>query len=303
MKQPRILVTGASGYIGRQVLRWYADKGLDVHATARTPPCTSGGVTWIAADLLDAAERRHLIEAARPTHLLHLAWTTAHGVYWTSPQNIDWLAATLDLARVFGEAGGRRLAGAGTCMEHTIGAGGALGDGPAPERRPLYSVTKYACRMVLDQLAHDLGLGFAWARVFFSYGEHEHPARLVPSVINNLLAGKAADCTSGTQLRDFMHVRDVGAALAALLVSECEGSVDLGTGDGVRIADVVRLVGVLMNKPHLIRLGALPIRPGEPGEMLADGARLRDEVGFVPRYSLEQGLREAIAWWERGPGR
>jgi nucleoside-diphosphate-sugar epimerase len=301
MTRPRILVTGASGYIGRQVLRWCAGEGLDVHATARTPPRisspTSGGVAWIAADLLDAAGRRRLMAAVRPTHLLHLAWMTAHGAYWTSPQNIDWLAATLDLARVFGEAGGRRLVGAGTCMEHTVGAGG----GQAAERRPLYSVTKYACRMVLDQLARDLGLGFAWARVFFSYGEHEHPARLVPSVINSLRAGRAADCTSGTQLRDFMHVRDVGAALAALTMSECEGSVDLGTGDGVRIADVVRLVGALMDKPHLIRLGALPGRPGEPGEMLADGGRLRDEVGFVPRYTLEQGLREAIAWWERGP--
>jgi nucleoside-diphosphate-sugar epimerase len=300
MTQPRILVTGASGYIGRQVLRCCAVGGIDVHATARTPPRTSGGAMWIAADLLDADERRRLIGAVRPTHLLHLAWTTAHGAYWTSPQNIDWLAATLDLARVFGQAGGRRLVGAGTCMEHTIGAGGALGNGPAPERRPLYSVTKYACRLVLGQLAHDLGLGFAWARVFFSYGEHEHPARLLPSVINKILAGKAAGCTSGTQLRDFMHVRDVGAALAALLVSECEGGVDIGTGNGVRIADVVRLVGVLMDRPDLIRLGALPGRPGEPAEMLADGARLRDEVGFVPRYSLEQGLRETIAWWERG---
>jgi nucleoside-diphosphate-sugar epimerase len=299
MIQPRILVTGASGYIGRQVRGWCAAQGLDVHATARTPPSSAGGATWIAADLLDAAERRRLMAAVRPTHLLHLAWTTAHGAYWTSPQNIDWLAATLDLARLFGETGGRRLVGVGTCMEHTIG-GKASGAGQTPQRRPLYSVAKYACRMVLDQLAHDLGLRFAWARVFFSYGEHEHPARLVPSVINNLLAGRAADCTSGTQLRDFMHVRDVGAALAALLMSECEGSVDLGTGDGVRIAEVVRLVGTLMDKPHLIRLGALPGRPGEPAEMLADGGRLRDEVGFVPRYSLEQGLRETIAWWERG---
>lgn len=303
MKQPRILVTGASGYIGRQVLRWCVSERLDVRATARRPPSESGGAKWVAADLLDATERRRLIAATRPTHLLHLAWMTTHGSYWTSPQNADWLAATIDLAHIFGEAGGKRLVGAGTCMERMIGAGDAsLGNARSPESRPLYSVAKYACCMVLDQLVHDFGIKFAWARVFFSYGEYEDPARLVPSVINNLMADKAANCTSGTQLRDFMHVRDLGAALAKLLLSECEGGVDMGTGEGVRIADLVRLLGTLMDKPHLIRLGALPTRPGEPHNMLADASRLRNEVGFVPRYSLEQGLRETIAWWDRGQG-
>ncbi len=301
MKQARILVTGASGYIGRQVLRWCVSERLDVHATARTPPSESGGANWIAADLLDATERRRLIAATRPTHLLHLAWMTTHGTYWTSPQNADWLAATVDLAHIFGEAGGRRLVGTGTCMEHMIGAGDTnLGHGRLPNPRPLYSVAKHACCTVLGQLVQDFGIKFAWGRVFFSYGEYENPARLVPSVINNLMADKVANCTSGTQLRDFMHVRDLGTALAMLLLSECEGGVDMGTGEGVRIADLVRLLGTLMDKPHLIRLGALPTRPGEPSNMLADASRLRNEVGFVPRYSLEQGLRETIAWWDRG---
>jgi nucleoside-diphosphate-sugar epimerase len=301
--QPRILVTGASGYIGRQVLRWLTANDFETHATSRVAPRDAGGVRWIAADCLDAAARRRLIETVRPTHLLHLAWITTHGAYWTSPQNIDWLNATLDLARLFGEFGGQRLVGAGTCVELTIHCDHArLGTAKPIESAHLYSISKRACAMVLGQLAHDFGFRFAWGRVFFSYGEHEHPARLVPSVIKSLLAGQVANCTSGTQRRDFMDVRDLGAAFSALLLSDCEGQVDLGIGEAIQVADVVRLLGDLMDKPNLVRLGAIPNRPGEPDELVANATRLRDEVGFTPRFSLEQGLRDAIAWWAEGPG-
>jgi nucleoside-diphosphate-sugar epimerase len=295
MKHLRILLTGASGFIGRQALRRCVAEGHEVYAVSREAPSEPDGAFWISANLLDPADRRRIIEVAQPTHLLHLAWTTTHGAFWSALENIDWLSATLDLARIFAEFGGRRLVAAGTCWEYEVNASG---NALPPKEHQLYAATKYACLVVLRQLAHKLGFGLAWGRVFFVYGEYEKPARLVPSVIKSLLAGEEARCTSGTQVRDFMHVRDLGNAFTKLLLSKCEGSFDLGSGEAVRIADLVGLLGALMDRGHLVRLGALPDRPGECPELVANVSRLHDELSFVPQYDLQNGLRETIAWWK-----
>src|SRR5262245_48204662 len=111
----RVLVTGASGYVGRQTLEPLACLGFEVHGLARRP-LAEPACQWHTVDLLDSAAVAAAIAAIRPSHLLHLAWTTEHGKFWTDPANEAWRAATLDLVERFIAAGGRRcvLAGSGT---------------------------------------------------------------------------------------------------------------------------------------------------------------------------------------------
>ena len=106
----RVLVTGASGFVGRHCLNALAGTDCEVHATARRAPADRArGVIWHEADLLDASSRHTLIEQVRPTHLLHAAWMATPGLFWTSLDNVDWVAATALLAREFHRAGGQRL--------------------------------------------------------------------------------------------------------------------------------------------------------------------------------------------------
>src|SRR4051794_12940479 len=98
----RVLVTGASGFIGRHCLPALSARGFDVHAihATGTPGIES---TWHRVDLIEPVQMRRLLDEVQPTHLLHLAWYVDHGKYWTSTENLRWIEASLSLLRGFVE--------------------------------------------------------------------------------------------------------------------------------------------------------------------------------------------------------
>ena len=298
----RILLSGASGFIGRHVARSLIADGADLVAIGRgaRPAHLDARVGWHQQDVLrmDQAST-DVIRAIGAECFIHLAWETDHGHFWHEPSNLDWLAASSRLVKAFLAGGGQRIVGIGTCAEYMPPL-----HGPCYETRtelaaaPLYCVAKDAFRRASQCAAATAGASFAWGRVFLVYGEHENPARLVPSVIRALLCGKIANCSSGNQIRDFLDARDCGEAIAALAKSKVIGSVNIASGRPVPIADVVGRLADQLGRPELLRLGALPERAGDPPNLWGDDQRLRDEVGFASNRSLDDGLRDTINWWK-----
>ena len=121
-----VLVTGATGFIGRYVLAALEDasesSGFELHALSRRAPDSPdekspGNAVWHRADLLSPGSDR-IVKRIGATHLLHLAWVTERGTYWTSEENFDWLVASERLLRSFRDGGGERFVGVGTCSEY-----------------------------------------------------------------------------------------------------------------------------------------------------------------------------------------
>jgi nucleoside-diphosphate-sugar epimerase len=294
----RILLTGASGFVGSAVLGALLGQDVETVAVSRTRPPVSGAYQWHDTDLLDHGAVSRLIETVRPDTVLHLAWTVEHGRFWTAPANLDWVGATLHLARAAAANGTTRFIGTGTCYEYDWPATGDCRETGTPLKPALlYGVAKDATRRVLEEFAMAHNLGMAWARLFFLYGPGEGTARLVPSLARALVAGEPARCSSGTVIRDFMDVRDAGRALALLALSDVTGAVNIASGTGTGIADLARMLGRLAARPELVHIGALPDRPGEPPRIVADVTRLTDDVGFRPDHALEAGLGEALVYW------
>jgi nucleoside-diphosphate-sugar epimerase len=301
----RVLLTGASGFIGRHCLAPLHRAGYEVHAVARQPLPADPAcpATWHQADLLDPAGPGRLVAAIAPSHLLHLAWIATPGEFWTAPQNLDWVEASVRLLREFARQGGRRVVMAGTCAElDWANLPPACGDETPCRPATLYGACKNALRQILHAHARQAGLSAAWGRVFFLYGPHEHPRRLVPAVIASLLRGQPVPCTHGRQKRDFLHVQDGADAFTALLDSDVQGDLDLGTGEGRAVKEVVTCLAEALQGTDLIRWGAVPLPAHEPPLIQADERRLLREVGFTPRWKLAQGLVETIAWWRKELG-
>jgi nucleoside-diphosphate-sugar epimerase len=121
-------------------------------------------------------------------------------------------------------------------------------------------------------------------------------------VIGQLLSGREAACTHGKQIRSFLHVEDVGAAFAALLSAEVGGAVNIGSGDRIAIADLLERIAGRIGRPDLLKLGARAAPCAEPAVLVPEIVRLRDEVGFRPKWTLDAGLDDTIGWWRRARG-
>ena len=295
----RILVTGATGFVGRFALKRLRSTGAEVHASARRAGDPSIA-EWHETDLLAPAAARALVNAVRPSHILHLAWYSEPGKFWTARENTRWLAATLELIEAFADAGGQRFVGAGTCAEYDWSGSGVCDEETTPLRpATLYGATKLAAYHVLRTFAETAHLSWAWGRLFFMYGPHEPQAKLIASVITALLRGEAAKCTSGEQERDFLHVADAGAALAELLVSDVAGAVNVGSGEGVAVRDVVMRIGDMLDAPERIQIGAIQPAKREAPRVVANAGRLHGEVGWQPSLTLDAGLQATIDWWRR----
>jgi nucleoside-diphosphate-sugar epimerase len=292
----RVLVTGATGFIGRQTLEPLVARGLSVHALARRPSTPlPQGVDFHPVDLHDGDAVAELVTQVRPDALLHLAWDVTPGRYLETSENLRWVQATLNLLQAFIGSGGRRAVCAGTAAEYDWRFGFCSEDLTPLRPASPYAACKFGVGEILLHTTRQVGLSFAWGRVFFLYGPHESPLRLVPSMIRSALAGSPIRLKNPDHVRDYLHVEDVGAAFASLLFSGVEGPVNIASGDPLRLRDIGRAVFRQFDmaeafEDDVANSDAYPI-------VVGDIRRLRTEVGFQPRFSLETGMADMVNWW------
>ena len=308
MSQKTVLVTGAGGFIGRWSVPRLIARGYEVHAVlSRSPgrelPAQLDGAKLHVADLLDVESVEALMARVRPSHLLHFAWIAAPGTYWTSADNYRWLEAGRHLLPCFKNHGGIRTVMAGTSAEYDWARVGVCDELNSPLRGDLggpvtpYAECKIALYRELERFGRTEGLSTAWGRIFFQFGPDEDANRLVASVIVNLLSGREAPCSHGRQIRSFLHVADVGSAFSALLDSDLQGAVNIGCGEALPLAGLLEEIAAQIGRPELLRLGARSAPASEPPLLVPTVERLRNELGWAPRFNLHDGLADTIAWW------
>jgi nucleoside-diphosphate-sugar epimerase len=293
----RVLLTGASGFIGFQAAPLLREKGYEVHAVSSRPQAANTEIRWHQGDLLDPEIVKRLIADVRPSHLLHLAWYAEPGKYWTDPLNVLWAEASLKLAREFRDRGGQRAVMAGSCAEYDWNSGACDEISTPLKPATTYGRCKHATQVLLEAYSGASGLSSAWGRVFYLYGPRESAERLVPSVVRSLLSGVPAQCTTGEQSRDFLHVEDVACAFVMLLESDVQGPVNIASGRPVRVRDLITEIASQVGRADLLRLGALPRPANDPQTIWGNAAKLT-QTGWSPRYGLANGVRQTIEWWK-----
>lgn len=295
----KVLVTGGEGFIGRHVLRPLRDRNFEIHLLARRRG-EERGIFLHSGDLFEEEGLTSLINELRPTHLLHLAWYTFPGNYWSAAENLRWVWGSLRLIDRFISAGGSRVVAAGTCAEYDWSEGPCVEGKTSEIPRSLYGVCKKELGSLVSQAAGHLNFSAAWGRIFHLYGPGEKRVRLVPSLVVPLLNGQAAMCSDGEQVRDFLFVADVASALVALLDSAVTGPVNIASGEPIRLKDVARRIAAKTQSMDRLRVDNNPLN--EITSITANVDRLRHEVGWRPDYTLDEGLDASIAWWKTKGG-
>lgn len=297
MPVKRVLLTGATGFIGSHCLEPLLRRGYEVHAVSRSSREASGAdVTWHRADLLQPGSARALIDRVRPTDLLHLAWYVVPGKLIAAPENFEWVTASLELVRRFAEAGGTRVAVCGSGYEYDWAYGYCTEELTPCVPDTVYGACKHALYELVRAYAQGSALSAVWPRVFFLYGPGEHPQRLVSSVIRALLCDQPAPCSHGRQIRDYLHVQDVAEGLVTVLDSDTRGAINVCSGQASTLRDIVLTIGRLTDREALVQLGAVAARANDAPLVVGSNARAT-ALGWTPRYDLESGLRQTIGWW------
>lgn len=286
----RVLLTGATGYIGGHLLAACRRQGLEVVALGRRQPVGwDTTVPFLEADLLAGPDVGDLVRRAGASHLLHAAWCTEYGRYWTSPLNARWVDASCRLVEAFCEAGGRQVVGVGTCAEYDW-AQGYCTEGLTPcEPATLYGTAKDAARRLVLAQCRQHGIVGAWGRLFYPYGPGEPAQRLLPA-LGRVLRGEQPVFEVGTTaFRDFLFAEDMADAFVALLRTDQGGEYNVCSGEPVRVGVLIERLAALLGADPAPLLTAHRERAGEPPLLAGDSRRLR-ALGWAPRFTLEQGL-------------
>jgi dTDP-6-deoxy-L-talose 4-dehydrogenase (NAD+) len=303
-----VLVTGAAGFVGSHVVRQLIESNQEVAALVRpgSPRHRLDGVEnrvqIVEADLEQPDAIASQLARLKPQTCIHAAWFAEPGAYLHSQRNLDSLRSSLSLLEALAGAGCQHVVGVGTCFEYAMGPHKLTEDSPT---RPftLYAAAKLAFSLVASQRAPQLGMGMAWARLFYIYGPFEDERRFIPAAINTLSAGREFSTAAGNLVRDYMHVEDVASGLCAISSHRLPGAFNVCSGDPSTIAALVQTVGELVGRPELIRPGALPPRKGDPPYVCGDNQRLSSEAHWSQRYTISSGLAQTIAWWNQVPAR
>ena len=289
----RALVTGASGFIGRALVRRLTGAGTRVVCTSRGARAPVHGETWRQGDVADAAFVDDLVREVTPDAIFHLAAVVSgsrdpSAVLPTFHGN---LTSSVNLLQASTSVGCRRIV--------LIGSG----DQPTGTEAPCspYAASKWSMHGYA-RMFHDLyGTPVTTARPFMVYGPDQPDAsKIVPYVITCLLRGDAPALSSGRRRCDWVYVDDVVDGLLALVASDgvLGELVDLGTGELRTVRDVVETIVRQLGTDVRPAWGAISERPGET-EFVADAALTARRCGWEATTSVEEGVTRTVDWYRR----
>lgn len=264
-----ILVTGATGFVGRQVLRALASQGLPTRVVirdgtqARLEAIHGIDRVMTTTDLFAESAQWWAEVCDGVEIIIHAAWYAEPGKYLHSPKNMDCVLGTLQMARGAVMAGVRRVVGLGTCLEYDVRQGMLTVDTPLNPSTP-YAGAKAAAYMALASWLPMQRTEFAWCRLFYLYGEGEDERRLVPYLRAKLAVGEPAELTSGNQIRDFLDVREAGHMIARVALGEQQGAVNICSGIPITVRDLAHTIAQEHGRCDLLRFAAGPVNVTEP---------------------------------------
>lgn len=306
----RVLVTGASGFVGANLARRLLDEGHAVHLLLRAShkpwrlEDIRKDVAVYEADLTDREALQKAMNRARPEWVFHLA---AHGAY---PEQTDLdqmiatnVSGTANLLRSAERVGVEAFVNSGSSSEYGY-KDHAPAEDELTEPNSHYAVTKVAATHLCRLAGQREGSRVITLRLYSIYGPYEEPRRLVPTLIVQGMAGKLPPLVNPDVARDYVHVDDACEAflLAAATPKQRPGVVyNVGSGVQTTLRQIVDATRRLLEVQAVPKWGSMPDRSWDTNVWVSDPSRIMRDLGWTPKLDLENGLLKTIDWFKLNP--
>ncbi len=294
----KILITGGAGFIGSVLARKFVAKNENEIFVMDRADCDTfrlsqikDKINLIEANIFNHESYREQIKNIKPDVVYHLAWYAEPGKYLQCLENLEHLKYSIDFIKFLFELGVNKIIVTGTCFEYDTNYG-YLSESTPEKPEYLYSACKLALKKVAEQLSYIYEIPLIWARIFYLYGHYEHPNRLIPYVVNSLINNKKVEIRShGLQIRDYLHAEDIAQGLICLLKEEKTSTYNIGSGNAIRVRDLVNQIGEILDKKDLISFAPETTPLNEPMFICADNTKLK-KLGFKPEHNIKSYLLE-----------
>jgi len=256
----KILITGATGFVGRQIMKSLTRTPAKLLPVVRIgKESLVNGVKNVESvistkDLFLETEEWWEDKCRGVDIIIHTAWYAEPGKYLQSSKNMECLTGSLSLVKGASKAGVKRFIGIGTCFEYDHTNGVLSVDTPIKPITP-YAAAKAALFFSLSQWLPTQSIEFCWCRLFYLYGEGEDERRLVPYIRKQLSNGEAAELTSGKQIRDFLDVTEAGRMICDVANSDQIGAVNICSGIPITVRQLAENIGDEYGRNDLLRFG------------------------------------------------
>jgi UDP-glucose 4-epimerase len=295
MLRKRVLITGATGFIGRKLASNLLTIGAEVHGTSRTEQCGNElPITWHKATFDDINNAQQVIDKVKPHIIFHLAGmvTGSNSVINVIPTYHSLVTSTVNLLSIAATTDCERIVIVGSSNEPID----QFANSP-------YAAAKWASSMYgrLYQRLYDLPIVIA--RTFVAYGPGQPSDKLVPYVLSKLLKNESPKLSSGTWKTDWIYIDDVVDALVRCgSAPGIDGNtIDIGTGVCSSVREVVEKLVSLLEPLVKPLFGAVPDRHSEHTP-IADTAYALEKLQWKARVSLEEGLRRTVRFFNPASG-
>jgi len=300
----RVLITGATGFLGSHIAEELVYQGFDVIALKRSTSnlwrCDKfkEHIKWINCDNLIDAEPE--IVKSTPEILIHAAWSgvkASERDNWIDQEkNLSFFVSLLETAKKIGI---HKIIALGSQAEYGVFEGD-INENYHCNPDTAYGVSKLCASILLKAFAMQNKIEWLWIRLFSIFGPREGRDWLIPTTINSLLIKEEIVLTPCEQQYDYLFIKDFVAGIISVVKNSDSNSgiYNLSSGKSVKIRDILSfLEDKIASQQQLLQIGALPYRTKQIMHMQGNSDHFFRVFDFHPTYSLYEGLEETIDYY------